>query len=121
MWDDVYGFRMTNLKKRCLHKVYVDTAENNTVVSMDQVVHSLDLMTCTEVEASSGFTSALNLHILKDCEVTALVGYFQCDFTMGSTVSDMLCTSPLSPQTHWEQCVFFIRKPIPAKTGKRLL
>jgi len=107
---------MSTMKKRSLHSAIVATIPADTIRTTEAELLSLDLLTCTEAEAS-GFETKFTLVVQTDSLITALVGYFDCDFTMGSSYKDVLHTGPKHESTHWEQTTFFLRHPIQATAG----
>ena len=116
MWDDVYGFKMSVMKrKRKLSPIVETVAEDRCITSTAKVL-SLDLVTCEYRDAS--FQSNFEVMSMRDGHITGVTGYFDTGFTQGSKFKNVLSTAPNLPETHWYQTTFPLEKPLHVKKGK---
>ncbi|KAG8181218.1 hypothetical protein JTE90_002900 [Oedothorax gibbosus] len=114
-WDNVYGFKMTAMKKDVIKEANVETVKPEAACCEPVVVKALDLLVCqtTDTEFSSNF----DLVMTRSCAVTALVGYFDCFFDQGAH-KVILSTSPKSAATHWKQTMFLLQTPVEVSEGE---
>lgn len=115
-WDDVYGYKMTCMRRPLLEEASVEVVPASSVVSAPALVLSLDLNTCNVPDTE--FTAHFDLTVDKACEVTAVVGYFDTYFDLPNPV--MFSTGPAAVPTHWRQTVFYLPTPIPAVAAQIL-
>ncbi|XP_042903537.1 uncharacterized protein [Parasteatoda tepidariorum] len=109
-WDDVYGFKMSAMKKDVIKEANVEEVKQEYACSEPAVVKELDLTQC-EV-SDTDFSSTFELKMARECKVTALLGYFDCFFEKGLTHKVVLSTSPKAPTTHWKQTMFLLPCPV---------
>lgn len=117
-WDDVYGFKMTCMKKAVVPEAVVEVLKPETVISEPAVIKTIDCgsVTVSELEFSADFT----LKITLDTVCTAIVGFFDIFFDMRCQNKVEFSTSPKCPKTHWKQTVFILESPISVKAGDEL-
>ncbi|XP_027008052.2 protein arginine N-methyltransferase 3 [Tachysurus fulvidraco] len=117
-WDDVYGFKMSCMKKAVIPEAVVEVLNPETVISESTVIQTLDCnaVTLSELEFSADFT----LKITANSYCTAVVGYFDIFFDRACTNKVMFSTSPQCTKTHWKQTVFLLENPIPVQSGDEL-
>uniref|UniRef100_A0A671LW80 type I protein arginine methyltransferase n=1 Tax=Sinocyclocheilus anshuiensis TaxID=1608454 RepID=A0A671LW80_9TELE len=100
-WDDVYGFKMSCMKKAVIPEAVVEMLKPETVISEAAVVKTIDCGSVTVSELE-----------------------FTVDFSLKITASTfctvMFSTAPDCTKTHWKQAVFLLESPIPVKTGEEL-
>lgn len=113
-WSDVYGYRMSCLRSEVVREPSVEVVDPNSVVTTTSQLSLLDLttvdMNCLD------FKSEFTLTATKNCDLTALVGYFDVFFDLPIPVA--FSTGPLAKPTHWKQTVFLIKDPIALKQGE---
>ncbi|KAF5302348.1 hypothetical protein FQA39_LY10387 [Lamprigera yunnana] len=112
-WDDVYGFTMECVKDDVLKEPNIETVPTVAIVTTPFVIIDIDLKTCQTNTVN--FTSNFKLQVLKNGSITAFAGYFDIFFDLESKIS--FSTGPHSTRTHWQQTVFYIKKPIDIKEG----
>ncbi|KAK3533894.1 hypothetical protein QTP70_034111, partial [Hemibagrus guttatus] len=117
-WDDVYGFKMSCMKKAVIPEAVVEVLNPETVISEPAVIQTLDCnaVTLSELEFIADFT----LKITANTFCTAVVGYFDIFFDRDCTNKVTFSTSPHCTKTHWKQTVFFLENPIPVQSGDEL-
>jgi protein arginine N-methyltransferase 3 len=116
-WVDVYGLRMSCLRREAAHVPAVEIVKPEVVFTTASQLILLDLATCSSRDVS--FKSAFTLtatHTEGEKPMTALVGYFDVFFDLENPAS--FSTGPLCPPTHWKQTIFFLDQPIIMKPGK---
>lgn len=113
-FDTVYGFDMKCMKKDILKEAHVEKCEDAFVVTKPNVVYNLDIMTCDL--NYSNFSYEFNLEVIKDSQLTSIVGYFDTFFDLPEKV--FFSTSPADTTTHWQQVVFYFDEPMAVKAGE---
>ncbi|XP_043100922.1 protein arginine N-methyltransferase 3 isoform X3 [Puntigrus tetrazona] len=117
-WDDVYGFKMTCMKKAVTPEAVVEVLKPETVISEPAVIKTID---CGSVAVSElEFCVDFSLKITASTFCTAIVGYFDIFFDKSCGNKVMFSTAPDCTKTHWKQTVFLLESPIPVKTGEEL-
>ncbi|PRD28306.1 UNVERIFIED_CONTAM: Prmt3 [Trichonephila clavipes] len=147
-WDNVYGFKMTAMKKDVIKEANVETVKPETacckpvVVKVSRSEKKLNLsmlipnggglafifqlyeVTKKELDlttcqtSDAEFATTFDLVMSRACAVTALVGYFDCFFDKGLAHKVILSTSPESPSTHWKQTMFLLESPVQVLEGE---
>jgi len=115
-WDDVYGYKMSCMRDPILDEAHVEVVPAASVASDPATVHSLDINTCSVKDTE--FTTDFSLVISRDCELTAIVGYFDTFFDLKESV--MFSTGPCSTPTHWKQTVFYLPNKMAVVAGQTL-
>ncbi|KAM7299470.1 protein arginine N-methyltransferase 3-like [Ixodes scapularis] len=117
-WGDVYGFKMSCLKKEVAREAHIMLVGPESVCSVQPaLVKSLDLNTCSVADIN--FTSDFEFEVAPVAdEITAFAGYFDSAFELPVPV--VLSTSPQAEPTHWKQTVFLLEQPIAVKPGEKI-
>lgn len=111
-WDNVYGFRMSAMKRDVIEEVQVCNVQSESIISLPILLKSFDLYTCTLEEAQK-VDQEFELKITKNGIIHAFVVWFDCSFNLTNRVT--LTTSPHSEPTHWKQSLMFLEEPINVK------
>jgi len=109
-WGDVYTFKMSCMRAPILEEASVEVVPEAAVCSDPAQVLDLDLNTCCVDDTQ--FNTNFTLNITRDCNLTAIVGYFDTYFDLPQKPV-MFSTGPLSTPTHWKQTIFYL----PAKVA----
>ncbi|XP_006642701.2 protein arginine N-methyltransferase 3 [Lepisosteus oculatus] len=117
-WDDVYGFKMTCMKKAVVPEAVVEVLKPETIISEPTVIRNINCNTATISELE--FSTDFSLKIREDTQCTAIVGYFDVFFDKNCTSKVMFSTGPQSTKTHWKQTVFLLENPLPVQSGNTL-
>lgn len=112
-WTNVYGYKMTSLRKQVVSEGYVMNAKATSVISEPCQVFIMDAKNIGKNQLD--FKSNFELKILKTGLLSCIIGYFDCYFNIEKQV--MFSTSPCHQLTHWKQTVFFLNKPLEVKEG----
>ncbi|XP_030684708.1 protein arginine N-methyltransferase 3 isoform X2 [Nomascus leucogenys] len=117
-WDDVYGFKMSCMKKAVIPEAVVEVLDPKTLISEPCGIKHIDCHTTSisDLEFSSDFT----LKITKTSMCTAIAGYFDIYFEKNCHNRVVFSTGPQSTKTHWKQTVFLLEKPFSVKAGEAL-
>ncbi|CAN8022846.1 unnamed protein product, partial [Ixodes persulcatus] len=117
-WGDVYGFKMSCLKKEVAREAHIMLVGPESVCSVQPaLVKSLNLNTCYVEDTN--FTSDFEFEVAPGAdEITAFAGYFDSAFELPVPV--VLSTSPLAKPTHWKQTVFLLEQPIAVRPGEKI-
>ncbi|XP_059832016.1 protein arginine N-methyltransferase 3 isoform X1 [Hypanus sabinus] len=114
-WDDVYGFKMSCMKKVVIPEAMVEMLNPDTIISESCVIKMMD---CNTVRISDlDFTSEFSLEVTKDHDCVAIAGYFDISFEKNCSSKVMFSTGPKSTKTHWKQTVFLLEHSISVKKG----
>jgi len=116
-WDNVYGLKMSCLKKWAKMEPLVDYVPQKALVTNDCPVLDLDLQTCTVKDLD--FSSEYTLTAFKTDYVHAYVSWFETYFSHGK-IPVKLSTSMELKGTHWKQAVFYVDDEIPIKKGEKI-
>lgn len=118
-WNDVYGFKMTSMKKEYIMDGQVFIMDPKAIVSDEVTVKSWDLNKATIEDLS--FTSDFKFTCAKDSRVHGVCGYFDITFKNPKDSSFepvYFTTSLLSKPTHWKQCTFILENAFDVKQGE---
>lgn len=110
-WSDVYGYKMNCMKSEVIREASIDIANPTHLITTPSLLCEIDLNTCTTNAVN--FSSEFQLNVLRDGNLTFLVGYFDTFFDLPNSVS--FSTGPNSTPTHWKQTIFYLKEPIPLK------
>ncbi|XP_078077125.1 protein arginine N-methyltransferase 3 [Mustelus asterias] len=114
-WEDVYGFKMSCMKKAVIPEAVVEVLNPDTLISEPCTIKAID---CNTVRISDlDFTSEFSLKITEDHECVAISGHFDILFEKNCSNKVKFSTGPRSTQTHWKQTVFLLEQPVPVKKG----
>ncbi|XP_048463134.1 protein arginine N-methyltransferase 3 isoform X1 [Rhincodon typus] len=114
-WEDVYGFKMSCMKKAVIPEAVVEVINADTLISEPCIVKAID---CNKVGiADLDFTSKFSLKITKDHECVAISGHFDISFEKNCSNKVMFSTGPRSTETHWKQTVFLLEQPVSVRKG----
>ena len=116
-WDNVYGFRMSNMAKGAYNEPSVEIVNPKTVISAAGLLKSLDInkVSVTDLE----FESSFELQVARSGVCHALLSYFDIGFeSCPSPVR--FTTAPSGVPTHWKQCVFYLKHHLTVKEGSWL-
>jgi len=116
-WDDVYGYKMKCMRAPILEEASVEIVPSACMISEPALVLDLDLNTCTVEDTQ--FNTPFTLNITRDCNLTAIVGYFDTYFNL-PTSQVMFSTGPNATPTHWKQTIFYLPSRLPVKSGQQL-
>ncbi|XP_058944390.2 protein arginine N-methyltransferase 3 isoform X1 [Pocillopora verrucosa] len=117
-WDDVYGFKMSCMKKSVCSEPSVETADPGDEISSRCKVKELDITSCKLSDLQ--FHSAFSVKISKDGYCLAFIAYFDIFFEKNCDKKVNFSTSPSDSTTHWKQTVFYLEKPISVTQGQVL-
>jgi len=118
-WNDVYGFKMTSMKKEYILDGQVAIMNPESIVSDEVTVKSWDLNKASIEDLS--FTSEFKFTCVKDARVHGICGYFDITFKNPNdpTFENVyFSTSLLCKPTHWKQCTFILENAFNVKQGE---
>jgi len=113
-WSDVYGFKMSCMRTPIMEEASVEVVSGEKIISNSVTVLDLDINKCSV--ADTEFTSDFVFEINQDCELTAVLGYFDTFFELDHPV--MFSTGPHSKPTHWKQTVFYLTEKVAVVKGQ---
>ncbi|XP_078405641.1 protein arginine N-methyltransferase 3 isoform X2 [Cetorhinus maximus] len=114
-WEDVYGFKMSCMKKAVIPEAVVEVLNPDTLISEPCIIKAID---CNTVGISDlDFISEFSLKITEDHECVAISGHFDISFEKNCSNKVMFSTGPGSTQTHWKQTVFLLEQPVSVRKG----
>lgn len=113
-WNDVYGFGMKCMVNEVVQEASVDVVPAEKIITKPEILTEINIATC-DIKAVD-FTANFNLSVLRDGQLTALVGYFDTFFDLPNPV--IFSTGPHATPTHWKQTIFYLKDPLLVKEGK---
>ncbi|XP_017132272.1 protein arginine N-methyltransferase 8 [Drosophila elegans] len=116
-WNDLHGFDLSAIRRRCESKAVVEHVTGDQVMSKVCLIKSLDLYSVPRNAAN--FQSFYELKVIRNGWVHALAAYFDVGFSW-SPQGISFSTSPCAPWTHWNQTVFYLETPLFVKAGESI-
>ena len=117
-WDNVYGFRMSCLKKSASSEALVQVISADAVISDSFVVAEFNIQ-CIKPNQLN-YKSDFTVKVTKSGLCSAVGAYFDVSFKNGLAHPISFTTSPFGPCTHWKQTIFFLEKPVAVKEGDKI-
>ena len=114
-WDDVYGFRMSCLKKSAASEAVIQVIPGKAVISDPVRVAEFNMQRVAADQLN--YKSDFSIKILKSGVCSAIGAYFDVDFINGLTHQGSFSTGPFSSPTHWKQTILFLEKVIVVMEG----
>lgn len=108
-WDDVYGFKMSSLRRQVLTEATIQVVNESAVLAEPVVVHTIDLRKIKGTELN--YKCPFELKMSKSSPFSAILGYFDIYQKHEEKSQLMFSTSPTCKATHWKQAVFFLEEP----------
>ncbi|CAG8483152.1 4556_t:CDS:10, partial [Racocetra persica] len=131
-WNDVYGFKMTAMKRPIYTSAIIDYVTQDALISDTVSIKEVPLHTIRKSQLN--FTSPFTLNILRDGTVHGFLGYFDTWFTrdghyipLSQNVNDKIdgitsfTTGPQGGITHWRQTIFFLEHGIHVTKGTTIV
>ncbi len=117
VWDSVWGFDYTPLKKTAMTEPLVDTVDMKTVVTDPNAVLTLDLYTVKTSDLT--FSVPFGLSIRRNDFIHALIAWFDIEFS-ACHKPIRFSTGPHTKYTHWKQTVFYLDDVLTVEEGERV-
>lgn len=117
VWDNVWGFDFTPLKRTALAEPLVDTVEVRAVVTDPVAILTLDLYTVQPADLT--FAAPFSLPVRRNDFVHALIAWFDIEFT-ACHKPIRFSTGPHAKYTHWKQTVFYLNDVLTVEEGERV-
>ncbi|KAG6769964.1 hypothetical protein POTOM_025631 [Populus tomentosa] len=123
VWNNVYGFDMTCIKKQAMGEPLVDTVDQNQIVTNCQLLkvgYACTMDISKMVSGDTSFTVPFKLVAERDDYIHALVAYFDVSFTKCHKLMGF-STGPRSRATHWKQTVLYLEDVLTICQGEALI
>ena len=117
VWDNVYGFDYSPLKRTALTEPLVDTVELKAVVTDPASVITFDLNTVTVADLA--FDATFKLSVRRNDFIHALIAWFDIDFSCCHKPI-RFSTGPHTKYTHWKQTVFYLQDVLTVEEGEEI-
>jgi len=102
-WDDIYGFKMTGMKKSMLNEVHVDNIPPDSVITDPLKFMDFDIK---QVKSSDLLLDKdFSLKVNKTSEMNGFLLYFDVFFERGCEEPISFSTGPFSTFTHWGHAI----------------
>jgi protein arginine N-methyltransferase 1 len=111
-WDNVYGFKMSCIKKNALTEPLVDIAHGNQIMGNYAKILDIDLYTVTKEELD--FSSPFTIKVERTDACHAILAHFDVEFSKCIKKTGF-STSARHTRTHWKQVVFYLEEPLACK------
>ncbi|KAL9324691.1 hypothetical protein ACSQ67_009548 [Phaseolus vulgaris] len=118
VWNNVYGFNMSCIKKQAIMEPLVDTVDQNQIATNCQLLKTMDISKMAPGDAS--FTAPFKLVAERDDYIHALVAYFDVSFTKCHKLMGF-STGPKSRTTHWKQTVLYLEDILTICEGEAIV
>ncbi|KAG1714212.1 Protein arginine N-methyltransferase 3 [Nymphon striatum] len=119
LWKNVYGYKMTCMKKELLQEACIETVKEENIVTSCCAIKTIDMYTCNVCDIE--FTSNFELEITQNKPITSIIGYFDTLFEENLNTRVKFSTSPRDSSTHWKQTVFVLPEPIEKLIGEKVI
>jgi len=118
-WDDVYGFKMTTIKRKIISDPHVDTLPRNSLITSAHTLKSFDINSVglNDLDFFSEFKIVVRQPDGSETESKSVfplhgfVVYFDIHFRKNCTNPISFSTGPESPSTHWHHTLFILKEP----------
>ena len=117
VWDNVWGFDYSPLKKTAMTEPLVDTVDMKTVVTDPTPLITLDLYTVKSEDLS--FSVSYALSVRRNDFIHALIAWFDIEFS-ACHKPIKFSTGPHTKYTHWKQTVFYLDDVLTVEEGERV-
>ena len=117
VWDNVWGFDYSPLKKTALTEPLVDTVEMKAVVTDPHPLISFDLYTVTVEDLA--FSRPFYLSARRDDFIHAVIAWFDIEFS-ACHKPIKFSTGPHTKYTHWKQTVFYLTETLTVQEGEKI-
>lgn len=117
VWDNVWGFDYSPMKKTALSEPLVDTVEMKAVVTDPHPLITFDLYTVTVADLA--FTRPFSLSPRRDDFIHALIAWFDIEFS-ACHKPIRFSTGPHTKYTHWKQTVFYLTDALTVQIGETI-
>ncbi|MBA0810394.1 hypothetical protein Gohar_002396 [Gossypium harknessii] len=118
VWNNVYGFDMSCIKKQAMMEPLVDTVDQNQIVTNSHLLKTMDISKMAPGDAS--FTASFKLVAQRDDYIHAFVAYFDVSFTKCHKLMGF-STGPKSRATHWKQTVLYLEDVLTICEGEAIV
>lgn len=105
VWDNVWGFDYSPLKKTAMSEPLVDTVDMKAIVTDPAAIITLDLYKVQPKDLA--FRVPYQLKARRNDFVHALIAWFDIEFT-ACHKPVKFSTGPHTKYTHWKQTVFYL-------------
>lgn len=116
-WDNVYGFKMSCIKRTALIEPLVDIAHADQIMGDFSKILDVDLYTVKKEDLD--FTSNFKITVDRTDVCHALIAHFDVEFSKCIKKTGF-STSSKHTRTHWKQVVFYLEEPIACKKGETI-
>jgi hypothetical protein len=118
-WNNVYGFKMSRMKRFVLQDGQVDYTTGSSVCTDPVTVKTIDTKSSSVPELD--FDVPVELKMKKDGKLHGIVGWFDTYF-QGPKEEEFdevfFSTSPFDEPTHWKQTIFLFESPLDVTEGQ---
>ncbi|KAI4474570.1 hypothetical protein M0802_015549 [Mischocyttarus mexicanus] len=117
LWNNLYDFDMSSLRKLAISEPLVDIINEEQVVTNACLIKEIDLFNVTKADLE--FSSLFTLKARENDDVQALITFFKIEFTKCHKIIQF-STAPDEEYTHWKQTIFYFDKDITVKEGEEI-
>lgn len=117
VWDNVWGFDFTPLKRTALCEPLVDVVEMKAVVTDPTHVLTIDLYNVSADQLA--FNAPFTLAVRRNDFIHALIAWFDIEFS-ACHKPIRFSTGPHAKYTHWKQTVFYLSEALTVEEGERV-
>ena len=114
-WDEVYGYKMSSMKKYALEEPIIDIVHLENICSNAVKVFSLDVNNVKLQDLE--FEKEFQMEVTRSGPFVGLVGYFDIGFYRDSSNPISFSTGYQSKPTHWKQTLFLFENKASVLAG----
>jgi predicted RNA methylase len=111
-WDTFKDPSLAAVREKAANSAYVETVTCKALVGGTAKLFDIDF---TRAEPQPLIAETV-FSIGQECSMDAIIGWFKLNLDADTWID----TSPWSPKTHWQQCVFPLEKPFELKEFQTL-
>ena len=117
IWEDLYGFKMSAMKRISMSEPSVEYVHNSSIVTTTCLLKEVDIQVCKKEDLQ--FSSSFHLEAATKATISALVTHFTVEFTHCHQPL-MFSTGPEAVSTHWKQTVFYLKNSFSVMEGQEV-
>ena len=117
-WDEVYGYKMSSMKKYALEEPIIDIVDMENICSNAVEILSLDINNVKVQDLE--FEKEFQIEVTRSGPLVGLVGYFDIGFYKSALNPISFSTGYHSEPTHWKQTLFLFENKVGVLAGEIL-
>lgn len=117
VWDNVYGFDYSAIRRIALREPLVDTVDAKAVVTNAHAFKNIDILTVRKEDLD--FKAPFTLTANRNDFIHAFISWFDISFDACHKPVNF-STAPYTQYTHWKQTVFYTKDAMTIREGETI-